>query len=106
MPFLRNCSSLLSQRCITTAKYFIKYTDSKFQIERDPSDNGIQLLHFIERKKEVTEIVLAKVIHLIDDTQGIKTKSPMLICSQHYLLEKKKRLLFLRDFQGILSMKY
>ena len=53
--FLGNCS-LLRQRCITTARHFIKYIDSlNFRIGRHLGDDGIQLLHFIDRGKVSTE---------------------------------------------------
>ena len=35
----------------------------------------------------------------------IDTNSQKSVFSKHYLLKKKKRIPFLRDFQGILSMK-
>lgn len=54
--FWGNCS-LLRQRCITTARYFIKYIDSlNFRIGRHPGDDKIQLLNFIDRGKVATEI--------------------------------------------------
>lgn len=54
--FLGNCS-LLRQRCITAARYFIKYIDSlNFRRGRHPGDDGVQLLHFIDRGKVATEI--------------------------------------------------